>query len=86
MGEDSERPPKKKAPKTTDRDKRNTFRGYANKVVAKDIEPEPAQFEEERTESVHVEARVAGSPEIDAGRVARPLRRGQPTRGSCASP
>ncbi len=77
MGEDSERPPKKKPPKTMDRDKRNTFRGYANKVVAKDIEPEPAQFEEERTESVHVEARVAGSAELDQ-RVARPLRRGQP--------
>lgn len=79
MGEDSERPSKKKSAKPVDRDKRNTFRGYANKVEAKDIEPEPARFEEERTESVHVEARVAGAPEIEPQRVVRPIpRRGQP--------
>ncbi|MCA9607535.1 MAG: hypothetical protein KC619_18135 [Myxococcales bacterium] len=48
-------------------------------MVAKDMEPEPASFEEERTESVHVEAREASPPEIQPQRVARPIhRRGQP--------
>lgn len=74
MGEDPDERPKKRPPKPSDREKRNTFRGYAAKVVAKDLEPEEGRFEDEAA----VVNDAGGRIEIDQ-RVARPIqRRGQP--------
>ncbi|MBX3270912.1 MAG: hypothetical protein KF729_11670 [Sandaracinaceae bacterium] len=78
MGEESDRHPKKRPAKPQERDKRNTFRGFAPKVEVPDLEPEVARFEDEPAASVRVEARPAPPAGVEPQRVARPVRRGQP--------